>query len=404
VSGELLLSTPGPQIVTASVKGRGIAGDDRLDAVLDVRQPTRVLIVSFSPGGAASDDAAQYVRAALSPFSSAGRRGVDPATAQVISAASLATTSLLDYEAIVLADVASLDPGTAQKLERFVGGGGGLVVSVGDRTQSEALGASMFRGGAGALPAELGERGEEPLDAGLEMQSQDHPVLRALSALDVDATTGVVKRWLAASPAPSAHVLARLSSGQPLLIERSFGRGKVILLTTSLGARWGKLPATALYVPLVQSMVNYVATAGADKHNLEVGEEIVATLAQPPVGRAMMTLPDGASAPCDVVTLNDQTQARFTQTQQPGVYRMRVGPLVIPFVVRAKSDESDLSPLVENRWQWLEHSLGLQRVDRAENAVAALAATDGRSLWLPLVLAVIAVLIVEMGLMRWWSR
>ena len=163
VGADLTFTSAGPQVVSATVKSRGLAGDDRLDAVVDVREATRVGVVGGAGAAPGSGDASRFVAAALAPYQSARRRGIDPATVETLSAASLVTANLADYEVVVLADVASLDAQTAQKLERFVSGGGGLLISVGERTQWRDLNATMYRNGAGLLPAELGEAAEEAL-------------------------------------------------------------------------------------------------------------------------------------------------------------------------------------------------------------------------------------------------
>jgi hypothetical protein len=405
LSGDVVFSKPGPQLVSATIKSRGITADDRLDAVVDVREPIRVLVVSFNAGqSAAGADGAQLAAAALAPYKAAQRRGIDPAQVQVTAASALPTANLTDYQVVVLADVSNLDATTAQKLQRFVSGGGGLLISVGLPARADSINAALFPEGAGLLPAELGAANPEPLDAALQIDLPDHPAVRAIAAAGADATIGAIKQSIAATPAPGARVLVRTASDQPLLIERTVGRGKVILLTASLGSETGNLPGTALYVPLLQSIVSYLATSGMDQHNLLVGDEIVATLPRPPAGAVTVTLPDGAIGHCDVVSLNDRTQARFGQTRQTGIYRMHVGPVAIPFVVRASLEESDLTPLTEQNWRRLSQALGLEQVDRPEDALPTVAAVTGQSLWMPIVLTVIGVLVVELALTRWWSR
>ena len=108
------------------------------------------------------------------------------------------------------------------------------------------------------------------------------------------------------------------------------------------------------------------------------------------------------------MTLDGRTQIRFTGTQQVGTYLVRVktGAVmqVLPFVVRSSNEESDLSPLPPDRWDRLATSLQFIRVDHPEDAAPQVAAAPVRALWLPLMLAVIGVLMLEMGLGRWWSK
>ena len=399
----------GSPILSATISARGLGGDDRLSAVISAVDPIRTLLVINHPDGAsAEDDAAQLVRAALAPYRTTRRRGGDPASVDVIAASEMAGTELADYQVIALSDVERL-PGTSvvRALEQFVSSGGGLLVAAGARTDPNEHNNSFFRDGAGLLPASLGTPEDEVLDASLQIDDVAHPALSFLRASPEMVPVGVVKRWIRASPAPGARVLARVASGGPLLVERGFGRGRVILLTTSLGSGWGTLPKTGCYVPLLQSLVRHLAAGGLDRRNLRIGEEIEARLDQPAQGQVTITLPDGSAAGVDVVNLNGLPQARFTATQQVGTYflRARVGTevRVIPFIVRSGMEESDLTPLSGERWNRLSGELGFTLVHRAEDAVVRTAATEPLTLWLPLVLGVVGVLIVESGLSRWWS-
>src|SRR5205085_7217076 len=110
--------------------------------------------------------------------------------------------------------------------------------------------------------------------------------------------------------------------------------GRVLLLTTPLDGQWGTLPRTNFYLPLVQSMVRRLAAAGLDDRNVIAGQEIVATFKETLVGKAMMELPDGAVEPADVAAAADRAEVHYANTQQPGIYTLRVplksGPRAMP--------------------------------------------------------------------------
>ena len=387
----------GAQIVSATIKGRGLIGDDRVAAVIDVVDPIRTLVLT--------DDRSDYVRAALAPYRSAGRRGSDPAMVDVMRPQDVNPLELTRYQVIVLANVAAPSEALAQAVDKFVAGGGALLVALGDQVRADVYNTALYRNGTGVLPAALGTADDEVADAPLQIDAIGHPVFRFLTGQSESVPSGAVTRRMSAAPAALAQVLARLASGVPYLIERAYGRGRVLLVTGSLGTDWGTLPRTAFYVPFVQSAVRHLAAAGMDKRNLKTGEEIVATFNETLEGRATVTLPDGGVATPDALTIGGRTQLRYTGTRERGMYSVRArtgsGTSVMPFVVRAGAEESDLTPLPAERWDRLAGSLGFSPVERAEDAVPAAEASS--ALWLPLLLAVVGVLVLEMGLSRWWS-
>src|ERR1044071_8621045 len=68
----------------------------------------------------------------------------------------------------------------------------------------------------------------------------DHPifeVFRDSGRLAAARVFGYVR----AQPKPNATVLARYEDGGPALIEGNFGKGRVLLFTSSLGASWNDL-------------------------------------------------------------------------------------------------------------------------------------------------------------------
>ena len=55
-----------------------------------------------------------------------------------------------------------------------------------------------------------------------------------------------------------AKVLAATDGGDPLLVEKSRGRGTVLLFAAAADRQWGDWPQSRLYVPLVHQIVGYL--------------------------------------------------------------------------------------------------------------------------------------------------
>src|SRR5439155_1425092 len=89
-----------------------------------------------------------------------------------------------------------------------------------------------------------------------------------------------------ASSAPTtggaSRRIASLSNGRPFLLERPYGRGRVLMFTTTLGPDWNRLPMSSIYLPLLQSAVRYLAGASLPDRNLKPFEPIEISFDHPP--------------------------------------------------------------------------------------------------------------------------
>src|SRR5262249_18718162 len=93
----------------------------------------------------------------------------------------------------------------------------------------------------------------------------------------------------------SGSQLIRLSSGEPLLVERGYGLGRVIASAVPLDASWGtNLPRLPDFVRLMHELMYFLAGARGGDLNLDPPQTI-AYMPQPyePPGPLSMLGPDG---------------------------------------------------------------------------------------------------------------
>jgi len=76
----------------------------------------------------------------------------------------------------------------------------------------------------------------------------------------------------------------------------------------------------------------------------------------------------------------------------------------VPFVVRAAPEESDLTALSAQRWQWLSKSLGLARVEVGGLAGSSVKAGASQELWLGLIVIGVVLMLAELAVARMWLR
>ena len=267
----------GPQVVTARLSAHDdLPGDDQIDRVVSVKKRLPVLLIDGNPSGPFFDRATGFTALALAPAAAlvSGQTAGDSYLMEpkVMAAADL--TGNTDFESnavIVLADVPRLPSAMAGRLGAWVGGGGGLFVLAGPR--SEAPFFNDWTGGDGPiLPAPLGavqtnREGIAPAQA-----TFDHAALALLgNPKTSDIGTGLVTAWHAVDDGGdrARFVAARFANGAPFLLAKPYGQGRVALATCGFDNRSGSLPARKSFVPMVHEWVTWLAGAGGVNLNVE---------------------------------------------------------------------------------------------------------------------------------------
>ncbi len=143
-----------------------------------------------------------------------------------------------------------------RRLERFVRGGGGLIVALGEMSGPRSWPAS------GQACCRLRSRTRwiawANKGAVLGFIDRSHPALALFSASrsgDLSAA-----RFFRYRPiATDSGVLARFDDGSAALAERQVGRGRVLVWASSFDALWNDLPRQPVFLPFVHQLVQYGA-------------------------------------------------------------------------------------------------------------------------------------------------
>ncbi|HTL29146.1 MAG TPA: BatA domain-containing protein [Tepidisphaeraceae bacterium] len=413
VVAPVKLPTVGSQILSARITSAGYTADDSFDLAVDVIDPIPLLLISGDEREGAFRSESDYARLALAPFKTAGEKGPDPTAVTVLSSDQWPAEGLDKFRVVILANVARLSAARIKELEQFVYSGGGLFVSLGNLTRIEAYNTMLFRDHAGLLPALLSSPATSLPSEGTTLGSIqiDHPVFQFLKGRTDLIPTMAFARYCPTDLAggTEARVIATFKTGDSFLIERSYGRGRVLLSTTTLDADWNTVPLTNFYLPLLQSSVRYLASGNATNRNLAPGDPIEAVFDDASDTKATLVRPDGASE-VDLVRIGNRLEARFEDTREPGRYSLKVttaaGERRVQFVVTTPREESDLTPLDDARWQWLQKTLRFTRIDpdREKLAGAIAGGRSGRELWVTMLAIVMALAIGELLLARLWTQ
>lgn len=331
--------------------------------VLDALQ---VLAVNGAPSGIAARDELFFLRAALS----AQPEGPSPIQVQTIIPDELANTDWAKFPLVLLANVTVLTPTAVEKLEQYVDGGGNLFVFLGDRIDSNFYnqflqGADRLHGGL--LPARLSSltspatppmnaTKEEPvvpaananLNRAITSVDYDHPALAPFEDPRFANLTGIhVEGFWRLQPDSQRDARVLMSVGDaPLLCEKTFGKGKVLLFASSCDRDWTSFPVRPAYLPWIYRMISYLAQQRVqESDHYNTGNAVpllVSSLEGLP--RLQVRKPDQSIA---YPTEGDDTAPLvFKDTDQTGIYQ--VFPLAKPndarpFAVNLESFESDLT-------------------------------------------------------------
>jgi hypothetical protein len=295
--GERTLSPTFPSAgfipLKAQLQPDRLRADDTRYGVARVQASVRSLLVDGAPSGIPKDDEVFYLDSAL-------RAGASDHPAPVIvTPDELPDVRLEDFEVVFLVGVPSLDEAVAQSLLRFVRDGGGLFVAVSEAMDMEAYNALL----GPALPRplrglkRLGDAPGSGSAAGMELARPDHPILEVFQGEGREGLASArTSSFVLVEPsieAGSADLL-RFTNGQPALMAKSFERGRVMLLTTSLDRDMTDLPIRPGFVPLLRRSMLWLARSLDERrresavlgqpHRLFVEAEVEAITVRPPDG------------------------------------------------------------------------------------------------------------------------
>jgi hypothetical protein len=285
----------------------------------------------------------------------------------------------------------------------------------GNRIDSAWWNSALFRDGKGLLPLPLatltGDARENAPSVSVISQRFENPALELFN----DPRNGslgeaAIKHWFKMrepqNPLVStmeATVLARLESGDPFLVEKKFGEGRVIACATAIDADWSNLPLRPSYLPLLQRLAIYLASNVYPPRNLAVGKPLLAFLARAEIDKdATLTTPGGESFKLKGVKRGERGVIEYLKTQRPGLYTLQPpsgGP--IHYVVNANRRESDLAKLSDSEIAALakQHDVALVR-SGAEFKALEQTRRYGTELWKTLLWALLALIFLELILQQ----
>jgi len=410
--------TAGSHVIEVIADADALKADNNFAASIPVRDKVPVLLVNGDPSSEPLKGETDFAEIALQPYSSTGKVALaDLIATKVIRTENLDAAALVNSAVVVLANVRQLDGGQVKALEEFVKNGGGLLLFPGSRIDATWSNNTLFKDSKGLQPLALGPLGgdlkEGAPSVGIVSQRFDHPALDLFNdPRNGTVSDAAIKMWFrlkesAAASANAPTILARLTSGDPFLVEKRFGDGLVIQCAVPCDADWSNLPMRPFYLPLMQRLTVYLASTVFPPRNLDVGKPLIAFLPVSDAGKnASLVLPDGSSREVPVTKKSERGVVEFSKTQQPGLYTLNApGGSVTHFVVNTSRRESDLAKLTAAEIADFakSHNVALVRTG-AEYKQLDRTRRFGSEFWRPLLWLLLGLLFLELFLQQRFGR
>ncbi len=299
-----LLTKAGPNLLTAKI-GEGakdalpgqpavtstpddLPGDNRFDKLILVRDRVRVLLIDGNRDPRdPKDSSGHFIKNALVPVPEINRPDYFIKVTDVMP--NEATPALLnDADLCILTNVPSSDedrngiPGLStaflSRLAKFVSEGHGLLIGAGEFTMPAGYNKNFKP--LGLLPFELAaiettkpETPFKPAPDTTESPSflsklRDFPFSDATARVDIWTYLGTNE-----ASATGGRVVMRLDNGKPIIVAKALGDGEVLMLLTSLDAKWTNWSSNSgSYLSIVQMLLSHFTGRVTPGTNRVAGE------------------------------------------------------------------------------------------------------------------------------------
>ena len=270
-----------------------LAADDRHYSVLENNPPTPVLLLAAR----ADSLAVTYLKTALETGSY---------IVQTVNPDELDPRVLQRYPWIVVADLGAINPVLSKALAEYLNNGGAVLAAVGERAQGlTTLPVINQPVKSAALPGNSQFRTVARIDT-------SHPVL----AKSPGWRSVNISRVIVPETDNNDRVLITLEGGDPLLLERHVGSGRILLLTTGLDNNWSDLPIHSVFVSFMTESARYLANEDLLERQHLAGDSILLLQA----GGASGQVIDPAGH--NVLTLADTQKTRNVELDHTGFYEV----------------------------------------------------------------------------------
>lgn len=426
VSMPLSVAFPGsgPHEFSLQLAEDALPGDDQRWAAVAVKDSLLIRLVDGEPSTEPFGSEVDYLAAPLS----IGVGAADAWRVEVVPDQDFLSQRLEPADVLVLANVASVTPEQADRLNQLVRSGMGLMVFTGGKLDVGLYNDLLYRPESRLLPFPM----KSLVDAsirGLIVEPVRPSPLEKLMELKPSALERIAVRQIMAvdegrsekeDDQEEARVLARWNDPgrSPAVAQRVAGDGRVLLWTTTADRAGNDWPIEPSFVLAVREAVRGSARPTRLDNTVTAGDavgRVIHTSQQ--VGNARLTPPGGAE-PIALSALPVEEQPAdprgpavsltFTEMSRAGVYRLAwdEGPLGTQqdvYAANPDARESRLERIESDELKKLMEPLDVEVVAVRGDGAESFAPT-GREIWRDLACALLVLLLVESIFATWVGR
>jgi hypothetical protein len=246
--------------------------------------------------------------------------------------------ALEKYRTIYLADIERLDSTAITALENYTKNGGAVVFFIGPKTQAKFFNDKLYRNGEGLFPAPLLRETQllvDRLEKGSDIETSDQGVFQIfagernsyLAGVTVEKYYSVPKAWTT-KPDPGSHVLAKLRNGDPLVVEREFGKGRVVAMLSTASPEWNNWSRNPSFIVALLELQSYLGGTNRSDESRVVGTpiklELDAAQYQPKVRLLSPGVGEGGSVTHDATVSPAGLAVTLNETGASGLYELQL--------------------------------------------------------------------------------
>jgi hypothetical protein len=359
---------PGPHQLLVALEGTdSLDLDNTRRIALTIADRIPVLLVKQQQSDVSFQDADFYLVRALDPVG--GRPDIPWAIKPVEATVGTFDPTAIDkYDVVFLNNVKGLTVEAARALSEYVARGGTLVLFCGSQVTPSEYNKLFIEGiprQGGLLPARLKEMvGDAVLKNTVEkvtqVQGQSPYLEDMVDSADVYQDI-LVYQYIRTEGVQPDSVIMRLAGGDPFLLYKAFGEGRVLMFTTTATADWTNFPIRNLFLPMMMRLVHLASRGENERANLLAGQPFEKNLypAVKEVATVEISGPLGPSGETvaeqrETIVSEGKNLIRFDKTWNLGYYSWRTtgqNPVSGLFSTNPDGTESDLTEVADEKLQ-----------------------------------------------------
>ena len=241
----------------------------------------------------------------------------------------LSAYNLKRYDAVVILGSSKLSSG--EKLKNYISDGGGVLIAPGSKTNLPDFQKMLAEIGLPSPQAQIGKVGDLSNSFLFDKTDLNHPVFKDIftSKEKTKLESPQISSYFKINTEGKGRSIITMQDASSFLSEYKINNGKVLLYNSALTLSWGNFPLKAIFVPLVNKSILYLASKNRSENTLLAGNDLNIDLRGQTVSQLKILRPDNTE---DFLALDQNTGFNFVKYDRlnlAGNYEVLSGDKVI---------------------------------------------------------------------------